>query len=106
MTITRTQTNRPRARITSQGQITLPKAIRDRLGVKPGDDVEFEIGKDGMLIRPRPRRSVLDFAGIAADTAIGLPKDPGELKWVLAQDRERAVAAKMARISAGKRSKT
>ena len=29
------------AMITSKGQITIPKAIRDRLGVHPGDRVEF-----------------------------------------------------------------
>ena len=31
----------PTATITSKGQITLPKAIRDLLGVKPGDRVVF-----------------------------------------------------------------
>jgi AbrB family looped-hinge helix DNA binding protein len=104
--ITRKTTNRHRARITSQGQITIPKAIRDRLGVKPGDDVEFESGRHGTVIRPRPRRSVLDFAGIAADTVIGFPMDPVKLKQVISQDRERVVAAKMERIAVGKRSKT
>ena len=103
--ITRNKTNRPRARITSQGQITIPKRVREQLGVKPGDDVEFDAGADGMHIRPRPRRSVLDFAGIAADTVMPLPKDPVELKSVIAQDRDREVAAKVARIAAGKRSK-
>jgi len=29
------------ATITSKGQITIPKVIRDRLGVHPGDRVEF-----------------------------------------------------------------
>jgi antitoxin PrlF len=28
-------------KITSKGQITLPKPIRERLGVRPGDAVEF-----------------------------------------------------------------
>jgi len=28
-------------RITSKGQVTIPKAVRDRLGVKPGDDIGF-----------------------------------------------------------------
>lgn len=32
--------------ITSKGQTTIPKAVRDRLGLKPGDRVEFII-EDG-----------------------------------------------------------
>ena len=28
-------------RLTSKGQVTIPRAIRERLGVKPGDEVEF-----------------------------------------------------------------
>lgn len=28
-------------RITTKGQITVPKAVRDGLGLKPGDEVEF-----------------------------------------------------------------
>ena len=30
------------ARITSKGQITVPKAVRNALGLKPGDKVVFE----------------------------------------------------------------
>jgi antitoxin PrlF len=30
------------AKITSKGQITIPRDVRRRLGVKPGDKVEFE----------------------------------------------------------------
>jgi antitoxin PrlF len=29
--------------ITSKGQVTIPKPIRNALGVKPGDHVRFEI---------------------------------------------------------------
>jgi len=29
------------AKITSKGQITIPQTVRQRLGVKPGDKVEF-----------------------------------------------------------------
>jgi AbrB family looped-hinge helix DNA binding protein len=28
-------------RVTSKGQVTIPKAVRDELGLKPGDEVEF-----------------------------------------------------------------
>lgn len=32
-------------RLTSKGQVTIPKAVRDDLGLRPGDVVEFE--RDG-----------------------------------------------------------
>jgi antitoxin PrlF len=37
------------ARVTSKGQVTIPKKVRERLGVQPGEDVGFE-EKDGVLI--------------------------------------------------------
>ncbi|MBI5140908.1 MAG: AbrB/MazE/SpoVT family DNA-binding domain-containing protein [Nitrospirae bacterium] len=30
------------AKVTSKGQVTIPKKVRDRLGVHPGEDVGFE----------------------------------------------------------------
>ena len=38
-----------RAKVTSKGQITLPKAIRERLQVAPGDRVVFRIADDGSV---------------------------------------------------------
>jgi antitoxin PrlF len=29
------------SRMTSKGQVTIPKRIRDHLGLKPGSEVEF-----------------------------------------------------------------
>ena len=36
------------SRVTSRGQVTLPKRIRDELGLIPGSEVEFEI-RDGQV---------------------------------------------------------
>ena len=33
----------PTATITSKGQVTIPKKIRDQLQLKPGDTIDFEI---------------------------------------------------------------
>lgn len=42
-------------RVTSKGQVTIPKAIRDEGGISPGTEVEFEI--DDGVITVRPSRS-------------------------------------------------
>lgn len=37
-------------RITSRGQITIPRAIRERTGLLPGTEVEFVVEEDGIRI--------------------------------------------------------
>ena len=52
-----------RSVMTSKGQITIPSAMRERLGLVPGDDVEFFEGSDGAIkIRVR-RRSAASIVG-------------------------------------------
>jgi antitoxin PrlF len=51
------------AKITSKGQLTVPAEIREQLGLKPGDHVEFYIGLRGEIrLRPRnlPASSMLE----------------------------------------------
>jgi antitoxin PrlF len=41
------------ATITSKGQITVPKVLRDKLNLHPGDRIEFiEDEKGGYLVQP------------------------------------------------------
>jgi AbrB family looped-hinge helix DNA binding protein len=35
--------------MTSKGQVTIPKRIRDHLGLKPGSEVEFTVTNDGQI---------------------------------------------------------
>jgi len=37
--------------ISAKGQITVPKAVRDELGLRPGTRVEFELTARGVLLR-------------------------------------------------------
>jgi antitoxin PrlF len=40
------------AKITSKGQVTVPKAVREALGIKEGDEVVFRVeGKRAVLAR-------------------------------------------------------
>jgi antitoxin PrlF len=36
--------------ITIKGQVTIPKAIREHLGLKPGDRVKFFVHPDGTVV--------------------------------------------------------
>ncbi|HEX5939357.1 MAG TPA: AbrB/MazE/SpoVT family DNA-binding domain-containing protein [Dehalococcoidia bacterium] len=49
------------ARVTSKGQVTVPKPIRDALGLKDGDALIFRL-RDGEAVL-EPVRSFLDYAG-------------------------------------------
>ena len=46
--------------MTVKGQVTIPKRIRDRLGLKPGAPVEFEASSNGDVVirKPGSRRRV------------------------------------------------
>jgi len=46
--------------LTSKGQITLPKDIRDRLALKQGDRFDIAIGRDGLLTLERQQPPPLD----------------------------------------------
>jgi AbrB family looped-hinge helix DNA binding protein len=43
------------ATLTSKGQITLPKSVRERLGVDVGDRIEFIESEEGFLVVPATR---------------------------------------------------
>jgi AbrB family looped-hinge helix DNA binding protein len=48
--------------VTTKGQVTIPKPIRDSLGLAPGSQVVFEYGANGEVVlkpvaRVRPKRS-------------------------------------------------
>lgn len=69
-----------RAKVTSKGQITLPKAIRDALGLDASSTVEFTLTDGGAVMKPatgflarygtiKPLNRPEDWAKIRADTA-------------------------------------
>lgn len=49
--------------VTIKGQITIPRALRERFGLLPGTEVEFVAEEDALRIRPRKRgrRSATPF---------------------------------------------
>jgi AbrB family looped-hinge helix DNA binding protein len=45
-----------RVKISSKGQLVLPKAVRDAYRLDAGSEVEVEASGDVILLRPRPKK--------------------------------------------------
>ncbi len=50
--------------LTSKGQTTIPKDIRDSLGMKPGDRMTFTLMPDETVIMRVKSKRVADLAGM------------------------------------------
>lgn len=51
------------ATLTSKGQTTIPKEIRDGLGMKPGDRMTFTLMQDATVVMRVKNKSISDLAG-------------------------------------------
>ncbi|APX96581.1 AbrB/MazE/SpoVT family DNA-binding domain-containing protein [Natronorubrum daqingense] len=47
------------ATVTSKGQVTIPKRIRDKLELEEGTEIEFVLGDEGTL-EIRPKKPAMD----------------------------------------------
>jgi antitoxin PrlF len=64
--------------VTSKGQVTIPKPVRDHLGIGPGSQVAFRLAGDGAIViekadaaTPRPSR----FAKVRGSAGPGMTTD-------------------------------
>jgi AbrB family looped-hinge helix DNA binding protein len=48
------------ATVTSKGQVTLPKEIRDRLGLGPGSQVRFDVEDGRVILRKQAPEQALE----------------------------------------------
>jgi antitoxin PrlF len=77
------------ARVTSKGQVTVPKVVRDALGIKKGDQVVFRLeGKRAVLARTP---DFLDLAGM-----VKVPAAKRNVAWdeVIRRTRKARAAAR------------
>ena len=62
--------------VTTKGQVTIPKRVREHLGIKPGSGVEFQVGAGGEVVlrkagaQSRRRRS--RFAAVRGSATSGM----------------------------------
>lgn len=62
------------AKVTSKGQVTVPKAVRDALGIQEGDEIVFRVEGRRAVIARTP--DFLDLAG-----TISVPADKRNAVW-------------------------
>ncbi len=64
-------------RVTIKGQVTVPKPVRDHLGIQPGSTVDFELTPTGqvVLVKVGGRRPVSRFAQLRGRAGPGLTTD-------------------------------
>lgn len=70
------------AKVTSKGQITIPKEVRDALGIVEGDEVVFRVEEHRVVLAKTP--NLLDLAGV-----VEVPATKRRARWdeVRAQTR-------------------
>jgi AbrB family looped-hinge helix DNA binding protein len=74
------------AKVTSKGQVTLPKAVREALGVEPGDRLLFRVVDGHALIARTP--DLLELAG-----SIPVPPELRGVPWEEVMERMRQARA-------------
>jgi antitoxin PrlF len=72
--------------VTSKGQVTVPKAVRDALGIKEGDEVVFRVEGNRAVLARTP--DFLDLTG-----SIRVPAARRNVAWDEVLRRTRAVRA-------------
>ena len=87
------------ATVTSKGQITVPNALRQALGVAAGDRLRFVQTPDGAIrLEARKRRRIVDIARANAfsvgDAGLDLDKAIDEAITLAMEDRERRSRSK------------
>jgi AbrB family looped-hinge helix DNA binding protein len=78
------------AKVSSKGQITVPKVVRDALGVKEGDEIMFRVEGNRAVLARTP-----DFLSLAGTIKVPAAKRNAAWDEVIRRTR-RARAAKQA----------
>jgi AbrB family looped-hinge helix DNA binding protein len=83
----------PSTTLTSKGQVTIPKDLRERLGLKPFDRIEFEVVGDETLQLRKAGPSLEDVVGIFP----ALGHSDAEMKRLTREAKEERYAKKYRR---------
>ncbi len=73
-----------------RGQVTIPKKLRDRFGIKSKSPVVFELREDGIMIKPAVTVMLREFSeDFIKDVAKADQLRAGERKDILAKWKRR-----------------
>ena len=70
--------------LTRKGQVTIPKPLRDRLGLRLGDRISFQLRGEEIVLKP-VHRTILDLQGSVKPKA--QPEDFGNVRRQVAVAR-------------------
>lgn len=62
----------PSATLTFKGQVTIPKAVRDELGLRVGDRVAFRVLEDGTVVVEPETVEIAELKGILKPNRMGI----------------------------------
>jgi antitoxin PrlF len=79
-----------RARVTSKGQVTIPKSVREALDLHEGDELLFRVERSRAVLAKTP--DFLDLGG-----AVPIPAGKRGTPWDEVLHRSRAAQARRAR---------
>jgi len=71
--------------ITKKGQVTIPKPFREKLHIKEGDSLHFEIKDDTLILKKKERRSILSLGGIAKGRKVGVGSEREYTKKIVSK---------------------
>jgi AbrB family looped-hinge helix DNA binding protein len=64
------------SKMTSKGQVTIPRRLRDHLGLRPGIEVDFELAQDGrVFLKTRSKAPESRFARLRGSIGPGMTTD-------------------------------
>ncbi len=71
--------------VTQKGQVTIPKPFREKLHIKEGDSLIFEIKGDALILKKKERKSILSLGGIAKGRKVGVGSEREYTKKIVSK---------------------
>lgn len=67
--------------VTTKGQVTIPKPIRDALGLKPGSEVDFQVNEQGQVVLVGAKTNGTRSAGSKPVNRFEALRGKAQIKW-------------------------
>jgi AbrB family looped-hinge helix DNA binding protein len=71
--------------LTKKGQVTIPKPFREKLKLKEGDSLVFDMKDKKLFLRKREKKSILSLGGIAKSRKVGVGSEREYTKKVVSK---------------------